>query len=116
MVIHHDEPNVYYIHLWNLDKKVHLRVMNWCQLFYLNQSTPPSIASSSATGDLVSVPSFLHSNRSSNFNSQSNIDLNFSVNSEGTNATQLHHYNTRHKHKTTAASRQVVAETIITYL
>ena len=75
---------------------VHPRVVNWHQLFNLNQSIPPSIGSSSAADDLASVPSFLHSNRSTNFNS--NIDLNSNVNSEGTNGTQSHHYNTRCKH------------------
>ena len=69
MVSHHNEPNVYYIQLLNLDKKVHPRVVNWHQVFDINWSTPPSIGSSSATGDLASVPSFLHSNRSSNFSS-----------------------------------------------
>ena len=115
IVSHHNEPNVYYIQLLNLDKKVHPRVVNWHQLFDLNWSIPPSISSSSAADDLASVPSFLHSNRSSNFNSHSNIDLNSSIDSNGTNGTQLHHYNTRHKHKATTASRQVVAETIITH-
>ena len=114
VVSHHDEPNVYYIQLLNSDKKVHPRVVNQCQLFDLNQSTPPSISSSSATGDLASVLSFLHLNRTNKFGSQSNIGLASSVNFNGTNGTQSHHYNTRHKHKTTAAGRQVVVETIIT--
>ena len=118
IVSHHDEPNVYYIQLLGSDKKVHHKVVNQCQLFDLNHSVPPSIGSSSATDDLASVPSFLHSNRSGNFNFnfQSNVNLDSSVNFDGTNGTQLHHYNTRAKHKATTASSQVAAETIITYL
>ena len=118
VVGHHDEPNIYYIQPLGSDKKVHPKVVNQCQLFYLNQSVPPSISSSSATDDLASVPSFLHSNPSGNFNSnlQSNINLDFNVNVDGTNGTQSYHYNTRSKHKATAASRQVVVEAIITYL
>ena len=99
-------------------EKVHPKVVNRCQLFDLNHSVPPSISSSSTTDDLASVLSFLHSNWSGNFSSnfQSNANLDSSVNFEGTKGTQLHHYNTRAKHKATTASRQVVAETIITYL
>ena len=76
------------------------------------------MGSSSATDDLASVPSFLHSNRSGNFSSnfQSNVNLDSNVNFDGTTGTQSYHYNTRAKHKATTASRQVVVETIITYL
>ena len=93
-------------------------MVNQRQLFDLNCSVPPSIGSSSAVDDLASVPSFLHSNRSGNFNSnlQSNVNLDSNVNFDGTTGTHSHHYSTRSKHKATTASRQVVAETIITYL
>ena len=117
MVSHHDEPNVYYVKPLDSGEKVHPKVVNRCQLFDLNHSVPPSIGSSSATDDLSSVPSFLHSNWFDNFNSnfQSNANLDSSINFKGTKGTQSHHYNTRAKHKATTASRQVVAETIITY-
>ena len=68
VVGHHDETNVYYMKPLDSDKKVHLKVVNQCQLFDLNQSIPPSISTSSATDDLASVLSFLHSNWSGNFN------------------------------------------------
>ena len=118
MVGHHDEPNVYYIQLLDSDKKAHPKVVNRCQLFDLNHSVPPSISSSAAADDLASVPSFLHSNRSGNLNfgSSSKGNLDSSINFDGTTGTSLHHYNTRAKHKATTASRQVVVETIITYL
>ena len=93
-------------------------MVNWHQLFYLNHSAPPSIGSSTAADDLASVPSFLHSNQSGNLNSgsSSNVNLDSSVNFDGTTGTNSYHYNTRAKHEATATSRQVVAETIITYL
>ena len=89
-------------------------MVNRCQLFDLNRSVPPSIGSSTADG-LASVPSFLHTNRSDS-GLTSNLDLNSNVNFDGTTGTSPHHYNTRAKHKATAASRQVVAETIVTCL
>ena len=100
------------------DKKVHPKVVNRCQLFDLNHSVPPSISSSTAADGLASVPSFLHSNQSGNLNSgsSSNGNLDSSINFDGTTGTSSHHYNTRAKHKATAASRQMVAETIVTHL
>ena len=100
----HEEPNVYYIHLLNADKKGLLKVVNQCQLFDLNCSGPPSITNS-FDDNFVMVLSFLNTgNSKSNINSNSNVQQ------------QSHHYNTRHKHKTTTTSRQVVVETIVTYL
>ena len=99
------------------DKKVHPKVVNRYQLFDLNHSVPPSISCSSAADDLTSVPSFLHSNWSGNLNSgSSNVNLDSSINFDGTTGTSLHHYNTRAKHKASTTSRQVVVETIITHL
>ena len=100
------------------DKKVHPKVVNRHQLFDLNHSVPPSISSSTAADDLASVLSFLHSNQSGNLNSgsSSNVNLDSSINFDGTTGTSSHHYNTRAKHKATTTSRQVVVETIITHL
>ena len=55
---------------------------------------------------------------SGNLNSglSSNVNLDSNVNFDSATGTNSHHYNTRAKHKATTASRQVVAETIITYL
>ena len=98
MVGHHEEPNVYYIQLLNADKKGLPKVVNQCQLFDLNCSSPPSVINS-FNGDFVMVPSFLNTSKS-----KSNINFNSNVQQ------QSHHYNTRHKHKTTATSRQVVVQ------
>ena len=98
---HHKEPYVYYIQLLNSDKKGLPKVVDWCQLFDLNCTSPPSITNS-FDGDCAMVPSFLNPSRS-------NINFDSSV-------MQPHHYNTRHKCKTTTTSRQVVAETIVTHL
>ena len=97
-------PNNYYIKLLNSDKKALPKVVNRCQLFDLNHSVPPSIGSSTAADGLASVLSFLHTNRS-NSGLTSNLDLNSSVNFDGTTGTSSHHYNTRAKHKATTASR-----------
>ena len=103
IVGHHKEPNVYYIQLLNADKKGLPKVVNRCQLFDLNHSSPPSITNS-FDGDCAMVPSFLNPSKSNiNFDSNSNVQ-------------QPHHYNTRHKCKTTTTSRQVVVETIVTHL
>ena len=82
------------------DKKVPPKVVTRCQLFDLNCSVPPSIGSSVAADDLASVLSFLHSNRSGNLNSglASNVNLDSSINFDGTTGTSSHHYNTRTKH------------------
>ena len=101
IVGHHEEPNVYYIQLLNSDKKGLHKEVYRCQLFDLNRSSPPSITNS-FDGDCVMVPSFLNPSKS-NINFDSNVQ-------------QPHHYNTRHKCKTTTTSRQVVAETIFTHL
>ena len=104
VVSHHEGPNVYYIQPLNADKKGLPKVVNQHQLFDLNNSSPPSVTNS-FYGDFVTVPFFLNTSKS-----KSNINFNSNVQQ------QPHHYNTRHKHKTTATSRQIVAETIVTYL
>ena len=97
MVGHHEEPNVYYIQLFNSDKKGLPKVVNRCQLFNLNCSSPPPMTNS-FDGDCANVPSFLHPSNPS----KSSIDFDSSVK-------QAHHYNTRQKCKATTTSRQVVA-------
>ena len=117
VVSNHEEPNVYYIKLLNSDKNVLPKVVNRRQLFDLNRSMPPSVGSSAAADDLASVPSFLHSNRPDiglTSNLDSNLDL--SINFDSTKGTDTPHYNTRARHKATAAVRPVVAETIVTCL
>ena len=101
IVGHHEESNIYYIQLLNSDKKGLPKVVNRCQLFDLNHSSLPSIINS-FDGDCEMVPSFLNP-------SKSNINFDSSV-------LQPHHYNTRHKCKTTTTSRQVVVKTIVTHL
>ena len=61
--------------------------------------------------------SFLHSNRP-DIGLTSNLDSNLdsSINFDSAKGTDTHHYNTRAKHKATAAGRQVVAKTIVTCL
>ena len=103
MVDHHKEPNVYYIQLLNADKKGLPKVVNRCQLFDLNHSSPPSVTNS-FDGDCATVSSYLNPSKS---------NINFDINS---NVQQPHYYNTRHKCKATTTSRQVVAETIVTHL
>ena len=115
MVGHHNEPNVYYIKLLNSDKKALPKVVNRRQLLDLNRSVPPSIGGSNAANGLASVPSFLLSNRSDT-GLTSNLDLNSSINFDSATGTDTHHYNTRGKHKATAAGRQVAVETIVTCL
>ena len=39
---HHHEPNMYYIQLLNKDCKGHPEVVNQCQIYDLNRSSPPS--------------------------------------------------------------------------
>ena len=73
IVGHHEEPNVYYNQLLNLDKKGSPKVVNQHQLFDLNHSNPPSMINFSFDGDFAIVPSFLHSNKTSNV--KSNINL-----------------------------------------
>ena len=103
IVGHHEEPNIYYIQFLNLDKKGLPKVVNRCQLFDLNHSSPPS-SINSFNGDCATVPSFLNPSKSNiSFDSSSTVQ-------------QPHHYNTRHKCKATTTSRQVVAETIVTHL
>ena len=104
IVGHHSEPNVYYIQLLNKDKLGPQKVVNLHQLFDLNQSDPPSVASASPDGDPAVVPSFLHPKPRSNIY---NLD---------TNTNTSHHYNMRSKHKTATAGRQVEVNTIITHL
>ena len=69
MVGHHKEPNVYYIQLLNKDKSGSPKVVNWCQLFNLNWSSPPSVADKSQDdGDPAVIPSFLHPKTKTNIN------------------------------------------------
>ena len=103
VVGHHMEPYVYYIQLLNQDKYGHPKVVNWCQLFDLKWSQPPSVASNSPNGDSA-VPSFLHP--------KSNLNL-YNYNSNNTNPS--HQYNTRSKRKAATAGRQAEVNTIITH-
>ena len=66
VVGHHMEPNVYYIQLLNEDKPGLPKVVNWHQLFDLNCSSPPAVATPSPNGDNAIIPSFLHPKPKSN--------------------------------------------------
>ena len=78
---------------------------------------PPSVGSSNSVDDLATVPSFLHSNRSDlGLSSNLNYNLDTSINSDCAQGTDTPHYNTRARHKATAAVRPVAAETIVTCL
>ena len=104
IVGHHSDPNVYYIQLLNKDKSGPLKVVNQHQLFDLDQSEPPSLASTSPDGDPEVVPSFLHPKPKSNIY---NLDNNI-------NTSRL--YNTRSKRKAATTGRQAKVNTIITHL
>ena len=105
VVGHHSEPNVYYIQLLNKDKTGHPKVVNLCQLFNLKWSEPPSVASTSPSGDSA-VPSFL----------QPKPTLNLYNNNSSNNNNSYHHYNTRSKCKAATAGWQAEVNTIITHL
>ena len=92
---HYEEPNVYYIQLLNSSKPGQPKVVNKCQLYNLNQSSPPSTSSSFDDGFAV-VPSFL--NRWSNLSNISNAN----------DLYPTHHYSTHSKCKTAATIRPVV--------
>ena len=78
-------------------------MVNWCQLFNLSHSSPPSVADKSQDDDdPVVIPSFLHPKGKNNI---TNI-----------NQQNMHHYNTRAKHKAATAGRQAEVNTIITHL
>ena len=84
VVGHHMEPSVYYIQLLNKDKQGPPKVVNQCQLFDLNHSSPPSVADTSLDDDDPAViPSFLHPKSKTNI---CNLDQQTS-----------HPYNTRAK-------------------
>ena len=102
MIGHHKETNVYYIQLLNSSKPGQPKVVNQCQLYDLNRSSPPSTSSSFDDGFAV-VPSFL--NRQSNLSNISNAN----------DLYPTHHYSTHSKCKTAATVRQVAVETIITH-
>ena len=104
IVDHHKEPNIYYIKLLSADKDAQPKVVNRRQLFDLKHSVPPSVGRNSVD-DLGTVPSFLHTNRKSNFGSskiEHNLDLDTSIDLNSAKGTATHHYNTRAKHKATA--------------
>ena len=103
MVGHHMEPNVYYIQLLNKDKPGLPKVVNQHQLFDLNHSSPPSVATTSPDGDLAVIPSFLHPKTKSNI---FNVDLHNTP----------HQYNMRSKCKAATTGRQAEVNTIITHL
>ena len=103
MIGQHEEPNVYYSQLLNGHKPGQHKVVNQHQLFDLNQSSPPSTSTSLNDG-FATIPSFLTPK-------QSNSNL-----SNSTTQDSLHDYNTHSKWKTPAASRQMVAETIVKHL
>ena len=102
VVGHHMEPNVYYIQLLNKDKPGLQKVVNQCQLYNLNWSSPTSVAQSSLDGDPATIPSFLHPK------SKSNIFLD--------QYTSDHQYNMRSKCKAATTGRQVEVNKIITHL
>ena len=102
VVIHHEEPNVYYIQPLNTDKQGSPKVVNWHKLFDLNCSSPTSVADTSQEDDSAVIPSFLHP--------IPKISI--------PNSTQpiSHPFNTRNKHKAATAGRQAEVNTIITHL
>ena len=65
MIGHHEEPSVYYIQVLDKDKPGQPKVVNQCQLFGLNPSSPPSNSTSSNDG-FATIPSFLTSKSNSN--------------------------------------------------
>ena len=71
MIGHHEVPNVYYIQLLNSSKPGQPKVVNQCQLYDLNRSSPPSTSSSFDEGFAV-VPSIF--NRRSNLSNISNTN------------------------------------------
>ena len=78
---------------------------------------PPSVGRSKSVDDLATVPSFLHSSKSDlGLSSNLKHNLNTSVNLDSANGNAAPHYNTRARHKATAAVRPAVAETIVTCL
>ena len=103
---HHNKPNVYYIQLLIKDHKGHPKVVNQCQIYYLNRSSPPleSLDSDPKDGDISVVLSFLTRN-----NNRSNI-------TSFADPSLPHHYNTRSKLKAAATGRQVVVKTHVTHL
>ena len=106
MVVHHQEPNVYYIQLLNSDHKGHPRVVNRHQLYDLNQSCPLSESSTfgSEDCDVPVIPSLLSRNTN-----QSNI-------SNFTEPAVQHHYNTRSKPKGAANVQSEAVEIQVTHL
>ena len=98
------------------DKKALPKVVNRRQLFDLYQFVPPSIGSSSTTDELALVPSFLHSNRPDIGLSSNSDNLDSSINFDSAKGTDTPHYNTRARHKATAAVKPVAVETIVTCL
>ena len=103
VVVHHTEPNVYYIQLLNKNRPGLPKVVNWHQLFDSNCTSPPTVATTSPDGDHAIIPSFLHPNPKSNI---------FNVDQHNVS----HQYNTRSKHKAATTGRQAEVNTIITHL
>ena len=103
VVGHHAEPNVYYIQLLNTDKPGPPKVVNRCQLFDLNHTSPPSEATL-PNGDFAVIPSFLQPKSISNLHNLNTTNL------------PDHHYNTRSKCKAATAVKQAKVNTIITHL
>ena len=103
MVGHHKESNVYYIQHLNKDKSGSPKVVNQCQLFDLNYSSPPSVADNSQDDDDPAViPSFLYPKSKTNI---CNWDQQ-----------KIYPYNTRAKCKAAITGRQAEVNTIITHL
>ena len=97
---------MYYVQLLNKDCKSCPKVVNCCQIYDLNRSTPPSepMDLDPKDSDILLVPSFL-ARKTKGSNNTFFADLSLS-----------HHYNTRSKLEAAATGRQVVVETQVTHL
>ena len=106
VVGHHKEPNVYYIQLLNQDHKSKPEVVNYHQIYDLNQSVSPSASQDleSRDGGYPVLPCLLAGKTNGSYNS-----LFFDPHSS-------HHYNTHSKLKAATAGGQVVVDTQVTHL
>ena len=106
VVGHHKELNVYYVQLLNQDHKSKPRVVNFHQIYDLNQSVSPSTSQDLKSRDIDHpvLPCFLAGKTNGSYNS-----LFFDPHS-------IHHYNTHSKFKAATAGRQAVVESQVTHL
>ena len=106
VVGHHQEPNVYYIHLLSQDHKSKPKVVNCHQLYNLNWSISPSTSWDLKSRDdgYPVLPCFLAGKTQGSYNSL------FS------DPHSTHYYKTHSKLKATTAGRQVVVESQVIHL